>query len=62
METEKGNFEKFKNSIVLKDVLTLEVIFSSTPRKQSKRINETELTRWFQSKDPWKSVWIQHFN
>ena len=29
-------------------------LFSSTPRKQSKRINETEPTWILQSKDPWK--------
>ena len=37
-------------------------LFSNTPQKQSKRIIETEPTRWLQSKDPWKSGWIRHFN
>ena len=37
-------------------------IFLSIPKKQSKRIIETESTRWLQSKDPLKSEWIRHFN
>ena len=37
-------------------------LFSSTPKKQSKRIIEAEPTRWLQSKDPWKSEGIRHFN
>ena len=37
-------------------------LFSNTPKKQSKKMNETEPTRWLQSKDPWKSEWIRHFN
>ena len=37
-------------------------LFSITPKKQSKRIIETEPTRWLQSKDPRKSEWIRHFN
>ena len=54
-QTEKGNFEKIKNSMVTK-ILTLVVIFSSnSPKKQSKRIIEAEPTKWLQSKDPWKS-------
>ena len=37
-------------------------LFSNTPKQQSKRIIETEPTRWLQSKDPWKAEWIRHFN
>ena len=37
-------------------------LFSNTPKKQSKRKIEAEPTRWLQSKDPWKSEWIRHFN
>ena len=49
--------------MVLKDLIDLDVIFfSSTSKKQSKRINEIEPTRRLQSKDPWKSGWIRHFN
>ena len=36
-------------------------LFSSSHKKQSKRI-ETEPTRWLQSKDPLKSGWIRHIN
>ena len=42
MGDRKGDFEKFQNSIVFKDLLALVVIFSNIPRKQSKRINEAE--------------------
>ena len=46
-----------------KKFLTLVVIiFSNIPKKQSKWIIETEPTGWLQSKDPWKSKWIRHFN
>ena len=37
-------------------------LLSSTPKKQSKRIIKAEPTRWLQSKYPWKSEWIRHFN
>ena len=37
-------------------------LFSSTPKKHSKRIIETEPTIWLQSKDSWKLEWIRHFN
>ena len=37
-------------------------LFSGTPKNQSKRIIETEPTRWLQSKYPLKSEWIRHFN
>ena len=57
------NFENFQIQLLLKKCITLVVIFySSTPKKQSIRIIETEPTRWLQSKDPWKSEWIRHFN
>ena len=36
-------------------------LISSTPKKQSKKF-ETEPSKWLQSKDPWKSEWIRHFN
>ena len=36
-------------------------LFSSTTKKQSKKI-ETEPSKWLQSKDPWKSEWIRYFN
>ena len=46
MENRKGNFEKFQNSIALNDLIVLIIIFFlSTPKKQSKRINEAEPTR-----------------
>ena len=38
------------------------LFFSSTHKKQSKRIIKEEPTRWLQSKDPWKSELIRHFN
>ena len=57
-----GNW-KFENSMVIKkNYHSSSNLFSSTPKKQSKRIIETEPTRWLQSKDPWKSEWIRHFN
>ena len=37
------------------------IFFSSKVKKQSKE-NKTEPTKWLQSKDPWKSEWIRHFN
>ena len=37
-------------------------LFSSTSKIHSKRIIETKPTKWLQSKDPWKSEWIQDFN
>ena len=36
-------------------------IFLNTPKKQSKRIIETKIIGWLQSKDPWKSEWIRNF-
>ena len=45
MENRKGNFEKFQNSKFLKDLLSIVIIFLSTYRKQSKRIDKTETTR-----------------
>ena len=36
-------------------------LFSNASIKQSKKF-ETEPTKWLQSKDPWKSEWIRHFN
>ena len=54
--------KKFKNSIFINDLIALVVSFLSTSKKQSKRLNETEPTRWLQSKDHWKSGWIWHFN
>ena len=53
-------WEIFKTQFI-KYFLTLVVIFLNTPKKQSKRIIETEPTRWLQSKDPWKSEWIRYF-
>ena len=58
----KENFEKFQNSMVIKISHSRSNLFSNTPKKQSKRIIETEPTRWLQSKYPWKSGWIRHFN
>ena len=37
-------------------------LLSNTPKKQSKRIIETEPTRLLQNKDPWRLGWIRHFN
>ena len=57
-----GNW-KFENSMVIKKIShSSSNLFSSTPKKHSKRIIETEPTRWLESKDPWKSEWIRHFN
>ena len=52
---------KILNSVVIKISHSHSNLFSSTPKKQSKKF-ETEPTRWLQSKDPWKSRWIRHFN
>ena len=41
--------------------LTLVVIFYQVHLRNSQKI-ETEPTKWLQSKDPWKSEWIRHFN
>ena len=58
------NFEKFQNSMVIKKFSHSQnnLFILNTPKKQSKRIIETEPTRWLQSKNPWKSEWIRHFN
>ena len=45
-----------------KKFLTLIIIFSNASMKQSKRIIEAGPSRWLQSKDPWKSEWVRHFN
>ena len=58
----KRKFEKFKNSMVIKrSSRSSSNLISSIPKKHSKKI-ETEPTRWLQSKDPWISGWIRHFN
>ena len=44
-----------------KKSLTLVVIFFQVHLRNS-QIFETEPTRWLQSKDPWQSEWIRHFN
>ena len=63
METENLKFWKiFKSNGYKKFSHSRSNLFSSTPKKQSKRIIETEPTKWLQSKDPWKSEWIRHFN
>ena len=41
---------------------SLSNLYSNTLKKHSKRIIETEPTRWLQSKDPWKLGWVRHFN
>ena len=56
------NFENFQNQMVIKNSHSRSNLFSNPPKKQSKRIIETEPTKWLQRKDPWKSEWIRHFN
>ena len=45
-----------------KKFLTLIVIFFQVHLRNSQKNFETEPTKWLQSKDPWKSEWIWHFN
>ena len=63
METEKWKFwEISKFNYSKRSYHSRSNLFSNTPKKQSKRIIETEPTKWLQSKDPWKSKWIRHLN
>ena len=54
-------FENFQIQWLYKKSLTLVVIFFQIHLRNSQK-NETEPTRWLQSKDPWKSEWNRHFN
>ena len=47
-----GNFENFSNSMVIKKILTLVVIFFLTHLRYNQKKFETEPIRWLQSKDP----------
>ena len=48
-------FKIYKSNGYKKFITLVVIFFSSTPKKQSKRIIETEPSKWLQSKDPWKS-------
>ena len=65
-KTEKLKFWKFENFqiqwLLKKNYQSRSNLYSNTLKKQSKRIIETEPTRWQKSKDPWKSEWVRHFN
>ena len=45
-----------------KKFLALVEIFFQVHLRNSQKKFETEPTKWLQSKDPWKSEWIRHFN
>ena len=55
------NFENFQIQWLFKKILYFVVIFFQEHLRNSQKI-ETEPIRWLQSKDPWKSEWIRHFN
>ena len=61
MGKNKWNFKKCQNSIILKDLLALGIVFFQVHLGNSKKI-EIDSTCRLQSKNPWKSGWILHFN